>query len=203
MAKLKYINPTKWINEHMGKIYDIDGAYGIQCVDLYKIFLKEIGYPNPTRAIGGNGWAESIWYNRDALGLSEYFDYIVGELQVGDIVLWGRGSRECPDSHVAMYAGDDDGNRGIFFGSNQGTAHSPGNLLSISCEGTLGALRYKGFTKGEEMHEIVQIQPGAKGAVYRVYNPDKGDHMFTASLNEAQSLVNSGWKYEGIAFYGK
>ncbi len=86
------INPTNWINSHIGTIYDIDGVAGIQCVDLYKIFLKDIGYPNPTRPIGGDGYADQIWYRRDALGLSPYFEYITGTLKEGDIVLWAKGS---------------------------------------------------------------------------------------------------------------
>lgn len=143
------INPTNWINSHIGTIYDIDGVAGIQCVDLYKIFLKDIGYPNPTRPIGGDGYADQIWYRRDALGLAPYFDYITGTLKEGDIVLWAKGAMECPSSHVAMFVKDDPSdpaNRGIFLGSNQGTAHSTGVLTSISCSGALGALRYKGFT---------------------------------------------------------
>lgn len=148
MALVK-INPTQWINSHIGTIYDIDGAFGIQCVDLMKIFLKDIGYPNPTRAIGGDGYADQLWYRRDALGYAPYFEYITGTLKEGDITLWAKGSPECPYSHIAMFVKDDpnDPNRGIFLGSNQGSAHSPGVLTSISCTGALGALRYKGFTK--------------------------------------------------------
>lgn len=33
--------------------------------------------------------------------------------------------------------------------------------------------------------------------VYRLYNPNSGDHMLTASLNEANSLASAGWTYEG------
>ena len=36
-------------------------------------------------------------------------------------------------------------------------------------------------------------------AIYRLYNP-AGYHMFTASHDEAQGLVNSGWEYEGLAW---
>ena len=146
---LPKINPTTWINSHIGKIYDIDGVAGVQCVDLYKVFLKDIGYPNPTRAIGGDGYADQIWYRRDALGLSPYFEYITGTLKEGDIVLWAKGSPECPSSHVAMFVKDDPSdpaNRGIFLGSNQGYAHSTGVLTSISCSGAIGALRYRAFT---------------------------------------------------------
>lgn len=145
---LPKINPTDWINAHKGTIYDIDGVAGVQCVDLFKIFLKDIGYPNPTRPIGGDGYADQIWYRRDALGYSPYFEYVTGALKEGDIVLWAKGSPECPSSHVAMFVEDSPkgNNRGIFLGSNQEYAHSKGVLSDISCKGALGALRYKGFT---------------------------------------------------------
>lgn len=146
---MKQINPMDWINSHKGQIYDIDGVAGVQCVDLYKVFLKDIGYPNPTRAIGGDGYADNIWYRRNELGLSKYFDFVQGQCKTGDIVLWKKGAAECPSSHVAMFVNDDPANpaRGIFLGSNQGYAHSKGVLTSISMSGSLGALRYKGFTK--------------------------------------------------------
>lgn len=144
---MKQINPMDWINSHKGQIYDIDGVAGVQCVDLYKIFLKDIGYPNPTRAIGGDGYADNIWYRRSELGLSKYFDFVQGQCKTGDIVLWKKGAAECPSSHVAMFVNDDPANpaRGVFLGSNQGYAHSKGVLTSISMSGSLGALRYKGF----------------------------------------------------------
>ena len=44
--------------------------------------------------------------------------------------------------------------------------------------------------------------------MYRVYNPNayamgmSGAHHYTASKEEAEGLVNMGWKDEGIAWYG-
>lgn len=145
-TNMKPINPTEWINNHLGKIYDIDGAFGIQCVDLFKIFLKEIGFPNPAQPLGGSGYADEIWYQREKY--KDYFTFHTGEIRPGDIVIWAKGAAECPSSHVAMFVKDDPANpsRGIFLGSNQGYEHSNGNLVSISLSGSLGHLRYKGFT---------------------------------------------------------
>lgn len=36
--------------------------------------------------------------------------------------------------------------------------------------------------------------------VYRMYNPNNGDHVFTAKVKEKEFLQKNGWKYEGIAF---
>ncbi|MDR2976079.1 MAG: hypothetical protein LBV19_02035 [Streptococcaceae bacterium] len=36
-------------------------------------------------------------------------------------------------------------------------------------------------------------------ALYRLYNPNSGEHFYTHSFYERDSLVNAGWKNEGIA----
>jgi hypothetical protein len=40
-------------------------------------------------------------------------------------------------------------------------------------------------------------------AVYRLYNPNNGQHMFTSSYDEAQALSDAGWTDEGVGWkYG-
>lgn len=36
--------------------------------------------------------------------------------------------------------------------------------------------------------------------MYRMYNPNSGEHFYTASSRERDSLVNAGWNYEGEAW---
>ena len=43
--------------------------------------------------------------------------------------------------------------------------------------------------------------PTEENAVYRLCNPSDGQHMLTASHEEAVNLQSLGWTYEGIAFY--
>lgn len=43
--------------------------------------------------------------------------------------------------------------------------------------------------------------PEESNAVYRLYNPNSGDHHFTASNKEANDCANNGWSYEGVAFH--
>ena len=38
--------------------------------------------------------------------------------------------------------------------------------------------------------------------MFRLYNEITGEHFYTSSKKEAKSLINSGWKYEGIAWEG-
>ena len=37
--------------------------------------------------------------------------------------------------------------------------------------------------------------------VYRLYNPNNGQHFFTKTISEKNALVKAGWKYEGVGFY--
>ena len=36
--------------------------------------------------------------------------------------------------------------------------------------------------------------------VYRVFNPNSGDHHYTMSQEEVDMLVELGWQYEGVAW---
>ena len=38
-------------------------------------------------------------------------------------------------------------------------------------------------------------------AMYRLYNPNSGEHFYTSSLAERNNVVKAGWNYEGIAWY--
>ena len=37
--------------------------------------------------------------------------------------------------------------------------------------------------------------------MYRLYNPNSGDHHYTGNPKERSNLEAQGWKYEGIGFY--
>ena len=38
--------------------------------------------------------------------------------------------------------------------------------------------------------------------MYRLYNPNSGEHFYTGSQSEIKTIVAAGWKNEGIAWYG-
>ncbi|MCI1306038.1 MAG: hypothetical protein LKG40_07460 [Lachnospiraceae bacterium] len=38
-------------------------------------------------------------------------------------------------------------------------------------------------------------------AMHRLYNPNSGEHFYTASEDEKNSLVKVGWNYEGVGWY--
>ena len=46
-----------------------------------------------------------------------------------------------------------------------------------------------------------EINPGPDSVnMFRLYNENNGEHFYTSSTKEAKSLINGGWKYEGVAW---
>lgn len=131
--------PESFIKEVEGHKYDVDGSYGVQCVDGFKKFLKWAGIPlwkNTT----GNSRASGYWIYRNSNGLSKYFNFITGSnnFRNGDWVVWGSGSSH-PYTHIAMYY------NGKEFGQNQHSKKVGAGFCFINGRfgDALGAFRLK------------------------------------------------------------
>ena len=48
--------------------------------------------------------------------------------------------------------------------------------------------------------QIKELPLGPDHSVYRLYNPNSGDHLYTLSIDEARGCRNAGWTYEGVAW---
>ena len=53
---------------------------------------------------------------------------------------------------------------------------------------------------------LVGISIGTKAEaatndMYRLYNPNSGEHFYTANTTERDNVKKAGWKYEGIGWY--
>ena len=135
------MTPAEFRSKYYGWGKDIDGVAGIQCVDLFKEFLRIIGCSTYKSPIGGDGYADNIWYNRSRW--SQWFTFVpAGQFQDGDIVLFPhrkRGGKTHPLSHICFYYG------GKQFGTNQHDAKLGRRACDKPCNWSdaLGALRYK------------------------------------------------------------
>lgn len=136
---------SRFMSKWMGKGCNFDGVVGgddnYQCVDLYKLWLNEIGYPKPERAIGGDGYAHSIWYQKDVLGLGEFFDYVTSNYQYGDVLIYTY-SAYTPSTHVGFMVGYNGDGTHQCFGFNQG-GDMTGRVIYIPDYAILGGLRLK------------------------------------------------------------
>lgn len=139
------ITAKEFRNQYIGKAIDVDGAAGVQCVDLFKQCCYLAG--KKPFSLGGSGYACEIWKRFSALKLGEYFTKIsdISKLQYGDWVVWDMKSVEAPNSHVAMFEDWNGKNHAVFFGQNQGAKGGAANEITISMHGVLGALRLKNW----------------------------------------------------------
>ena len=139
--------PNSFVQEYTGKAIDDDGAYGVQCVDGFRIGCKYLGIPVMSTP---NNLADGYWTGLNANGLpnkailqwiATYFDKIRDHTQFknGDWVVWGKNSPSHPSSHVAMYYD------GYQFGERQGGDRSF-CLTKTTFSDALGALRPKVWT---------------------------------------------------------
>lgn len=61
---------------------------------------------------------------------------------------------------------------------------------------------YKGYDaeKYAKNNGFTFIPLDADVSMFRLYNPNSGEHFYTADANEKNNLVSVGWKYEGIGW---
>lgn len=143
------LSAKEFYNKYLGKRIDVDGAAGVQCVDLF----KEVCYLAGKKpfALGGSGYADEIVHRFDPLGLGAYFEKVsLKNVQYGDWLVWDKGSRDCPKSHVAMFVGWD-GDKVKSFGQNQG-GNREARVISLSTDGIIGVLRLKEWKVKEDEH---------------------------------------------------
>ena len=155
------LSVDQFYKSHIGKAYDVDHSYGAQCVDGFKLFtLEQYGIANYNCT---NGWASGLWiYRKQKPYYQHFIEVPLGNIQNGDWVFWNNGSRDCPDSHVAMYY------NGKYFGQNQNGCRSF-SLASISTNGVLGVLRPKIYINNEK--EYINIPEWIE--VRNIYNFNK------------------------------
>jgi hypothetical protein len=130
-----------FITKYNGRGIDYDGAYGFQCVDLWRQYVKEVlGFPQ-SKPIPG---AKDVWDTY----LPEYYERIsntpTGVPKVGDIMIWG--SAYGPYGHIAVVTG---ANEKTFscFSQNDPVGKLCGVKQYRSYKGVLGWLHPKYDTK--------------------------------------------------------
>lgn len=152
---MKYISVQEFFKNTNGKAYDIDHAYGVQCVDGIKKFTQDVyGESNFTC---GNGWAYGLWTNYGTNGVEKYFkQYSFNDVKEGDWIIWNKGSKQAPKSHVAMFMKKVNNKTITAYGQNQ-AGKKEFNLCNVSTDGILGVLRpniYLGYCKGNYGRDI-------------------------------------------------
>lgn len=137
----KYISPQDFIKQTEGHAYDMDGAYGVQCVDGIKKFVQDV-YGESNFSCG-NGWAYGLWVCYGTNGVQRYFDRKpYSEAKEGDWIIWNWGSKGAPKSHVGMFIKNINNELVQVYGQNQ-DGKKYFNFCNAYREGILGVLRPK------------------------------------------------------------
>lgn len=141
------MTPAEFIQQTQGKRIDDDGAYGVQCVDGFRVLCKALGIKPYTTP---NNFADGYWYSR-MQHLAD-FEPISNPAQYknGDIVIWPQGCASHPASHIAMYY------NGLEYGERQ-TSGREFSLKPTDFSDSLGALRPRAWTTStEDLQTIAQ-----------------------------------------------
>lgn len=158
--------PHEYFTSVIGKGFDVDGSYGVQCVDGFKHFCKTVCGLDVTHKpiCSGTGYATSIWDNYDKY-FSAHFDKVpANQLVDGDWAIWTKPSAPCPDSHVAMFRKDNGNGTGIFLGQNQVPGIANYTQVNISYSGLRGGLRPKVYHPAPAPQPAPQPTPAPQPA---------------------------------------
>lgn len=109
-------SPQAFINQYDGAIVDYDGAYGVQCVDGFKIGCAWLGVPV---YLTKTGYANGYWVYRNEYAKYATFITDTSALRAGDWCVWDWNS-SCPSTHIAMFVKYAEKGYAYFFGENQG-----------------------------------------------------------------------------------
>ena len=95
------MNTKEFFDKYNDKFIDFDGKYGNQCVDLYRQYCKELGFPQSPPVPG----AADIWNNYLKDKFIQVPNTPTGVPELGDIIIWDRKLNGY--GHVAVFQSGD------------------------------------------------------------------------------------------------
>ena len=139
------MNYDEFVNTYNGKATDYDGGYGVQCVDLIKLYLDKVF--GIKAGAWGNAHAYFDNYNNNT-ALKNNFNRIANTASFvpikGDIVVWntkqGNGA-----GHIAIATGE--GNTSYFYSYDQNWGKKAMTKVKHTYTNVSGVLRAKDQTK--------------------------------------------------------
>lgn len=185
-------SPTEFYRLYNGQTIDYDNAYGVQCVDGFKVGCVYLGVPVKPCP---NNWAESYWTCLDSNGnvvndmvqwQNSYFYRIEDPSQFrdGDWVVWPRGCKSHPSSHIAMYY------QGMEFGERQYEDARGFCLKATNFSDASGALRWKGFVPKPGLAYGRNTALTINNHVYDIYHQNPETEFVTIAAAGINKLAN-------------
>lgn len=130
----------EFINRYLNKIVDFDGAFGGQCVDVFRQYCKDVLEIPHTGAVEG---AKDLFLNYDNMPLEkEHFQKMLSKHYFyGDVVVWDK-SMTNQYGHVAIFI-HQISNSDILVLEQDGFKQNGLKLKSRTVSNILGVLRPK------------------------------------------------------------
>lgn len=134
----------EFINTYIGKKVDFDGAYGAQCVDLFRQYCKDVLNIPHTGAVQG---AKDLFLKYNQMeGEKKFFNALSAwQVRTGDVIVW-NGTSSNPYGHVAIVIGVTDENLLVF--EQDGYKQDGAKFKMRSFDNVLGVLRLKEIHRG-------------------------------------------------------
>ncbi len=144
------ISFSEFINKWNGKGIDFDGAYGVQCMDLYQQYNKEVvGGPHVPADPAYKVWAENKYPTAFYYKIENTPTNVP---QKGDVIIWKPGLNG-GFGHIAVF---DNGNVSIFTSFDQNFQIKNAHLQSHNYNYVYGWLRPK-IQSSPEDQKIAKI----------------------------------------------
>lgn len=132
-----------FVRKYSGVKVDFDGAYGAQCVDLFRQYARDVlGIAEHTGSCATSGGAKDLFLDYAAMPVEKkYFKKITGKSFVpGDVAMW-NGSAGNKYGHVAIVIGELGDDLIVF--EQDGFKQDGAKIALRSRERLLGFLRKK------------------------------------------------------------
>lgn len=127
----------EFITKYMGKKVDFDGAYGAQCVDLFRQYCQDVLELPHTGRVDG---AKDLFEKYSSLSNEvKYFERFTRGVVTGDVAIWGATEKN-PYGHVAIVVGNMPGRDLLVFEQN-GFKQDGAKLTIRTIDNLLGYLR--------------------------------------------------------------
>ena len=187
--------PESFYKEYNGKRFNKgkgwnDSYFGYQCVAGFKAFCEWMGIPV---ILTPNNYANGYWTCANVNGSTnascknwqtKYFDKVTKNFQDGDWVMWSKGSRSHPSSHIAMYY------HGKEFGQNQG-GNGSFCLKSTDFSDACGALRPKQWAKNMDLSKYTDEQLADMVLQGIFGNGDDRKKALGSRYNAVQAIIDA------------
>lgn len=144
-------------------------------------------------------YARSVAWGQGAVPNTQKVDGGIGKAVPGDIEFWDEGNDA---GHVAVYVGD---GKAVacngYFTEEYKKAHDGyvGMVELCDYKTTIGR-EPDSIWRFTSNDQVTYTLEGATVDMYRLYNKNTGEHLYTADIVEKNHLSDIGWRYEGVGW---